>query len=102
MTQFTGRLQGPQLDPTMVLIDIDEGRFRVSSGRVQLGSWPLEKIRAERTSIYRFDLTIDEDRFEFFPDDPSTFSGAVGAVIDLSEPSGRFGLKARIERVANP
>jgi hypothetical protein len=100
MTQYTGRLQGPDLQPSKVLIDIGDGRFRVSAGRSQLGSWPLEKITAERTSIYRFDVTIDNDKFEFFPDDPSAFSDAVGAVVDLSEPKGRFGLKARIEQAA--
>ena len=101
MAQFTGRLQGPQLEPSNVLIDISDGRFRVSAGRIQIGSWPLAKIHAERTSIYRFDLAIDSDRFDFFPDDPSKFSQEVGAIIDLTESKGRFGLKARIERVAN-
>lgn len=101
MTQIAGRLQGPSLEPSKVLIDIRDGRFRVSAGRTQIGSWPLSKIQAERTSIYRFDLDIDGDHFDFFPDDPSTFSDQVGAVIDLTESKGRFGLKARIERVAN-
>jgi hypothetical protein len=101
MAQFTGRLQGPELEPSTVLIDIADGRFRVSAGRVQIGSWALAKIHAERTSIYRFELIIDGDRFDFFPDDPSTFSSEVGAVIDLTESKNRFGLKARIERVAN-
>jgi hypothetical protein len=101
MAQFTGRLQGEHLRPSTVLIDIVDQRFRVSAGRTQIGSWPLEKIQAERTSIYRFDLHIEGDRFDFFPDDPSTFAMAVGAIIDLTESKGRFGLKARIERVAN-
>lgn len=101
MAQFTGRLQGPHLDPSRVLIDIGDDRFRVSTGRRQIGSWPLSKINAERTSIYRFDLEIDGDHLDFYPDDPSTFSNQVGAVIDLTESKGRFGLKARIERAAN-
>lgn len=98
MAHFTGRLQGPELDPTTVLIDIDDGRFRISAGRLHIGSWSVDAIQAERTSIYRFDLTIDNDHFDFFPDDPSDFSDSVGAIIDLTEASGRFGLKARIER----
>lgn len=101
MAHFTGRLQGPQLDPSNVLIDIDEGRFRVSAGRLHIGSWALDRIQAERTSIYRFDIVINGEHFDFFPDDPSAFSEAVGAIIDLSDSRGRFGLKARIERVAN-
>lgn len=101
MPRFTGRLQGEALEPSTVLVDIDDGRFRVSAGRRQLGSWSIEKIKAERTSIYRFDLEIEGERFDFFPDDPSGFSSTVGAVIDLTETKGRFGLKARIERAAS-
>lgn len=101
MAQFTGRLQGSDLDPSTVLIDITDGRFRVSAGRRQLGSWSIQRIHAERTSIYRFDIDIAGDQFQFFPDDPTSFSDAVGAVVDLTESKGRFGLKARIERAAN-
>jgi hypothetical protein len=101
MAQFTGRLQGADLQPSSVLIDITDGRFRVSAGRIQIGSWPLSKITTERTSIYRFEIDIDGDHFEFTPDDPSAFSNEVGAVIDLTETKGRFGLKERIERVSN-
>ncbi len=101
MAQFTGRLQGPQLEPSTVLIDIGDGRFRVSAGRLQLGSWALERITAERTSIYKFTLDIDDEHFDFYPDDPSTFSDAIGAIIDLTEPKGRFGLRQRIEKAAN-
>ena len=101
MAQFTGRLQGPRLEPSKVLIDIGDGRFRVSAGRRHLGSWSLDRITAERTSIYKFSLDIDEEHFDFYPDDPSTFSDSIGAIIDLTEPKGRFGLRERIERSAS-
>ena len=101
MAQFTGRLQGSDLYPSAVLIDISDERFSVSTGRVQIGSWEIQKISAERTSIFRFELNINGDRFDFNPEDPSAFSEAVGAVIDLTESKGRFGLKARIERTAD-
>lgn len=101
MAQFKGRLQGQELEPSTVLIDIRDGRFRVSKGRLKLGSWPLEAVRAERTSIYRFALEIEGDHLEFFPEDPTTFSDTVGAVIDLTESKGRFGLKARIQEATN-
>jgi hypothetical protein len=101
MAQFTGRLQGPELQPSTVLIDVADGRFRVSAGRIQIGSWPLARIHVERTSIYRFDLMIEDDKFEFYPDDPSTFSNEMGAVVDLTDTKGRFGLKERIERASN-
>ena len=98
MARFTGRLQGPNLEPSNVLIDIDDGRFRISAGRRQLGSWPQEAIKALRSSIYRFSLDIDGEHFDFYPDDPSTFSDTIGAIIDLTEPRTRFGLRERIER----
>jgi hypothetical protein len=101
MVQFTGRLQGQNLEPSRVLIDVADDRFRVSAGRRQLGSWPLDRITAERTSIYRFSLAIDGEHFDFSPDDPSTFSDAVGAIIDLSETKSRFGLRERIERATS-
>lgn len=101
MSSFTGRLQGMGLEPTTVMIDITDGRFRVSAGRRQLGSWPLGSIETERKSIYRFDLAIGEERFEFFPADPKGFADEVGVVVDLRETTGRFGLKARIERAAS-
>ena len=84
-----------------MLIEISDGRFRVTAGRRHVGSWALEKIGAERSSIYRFSLDIDGDTFEFFPDDPTAFSNSVGAVIDLTESKGRFGLKARVQEAAN-
>lgn len=103
MAQFKGRLQGPELEPSTVLIDIsqEEGRFRVTAGRTHVGSWSLEKLSAERKSIYRFSLDINGDTFEFFPEDPTAFSDSVGAVIDLTEAKGRFGLKARVQEAAN-
>lgn len=101
MVQFRGRLQGDTLEPSNVLIDIGDGRFRVSAGRLHVGSWALEKISAQRTSIYKFALDIDDEIFDFYPDDPSTFSDSIGAVIDLSESKSRFGLRQRIERAAS-
>jgi hypothetical protein len=101
MAQFTGQLQGSNLEPSRVTIDVSDGRFRIMAGRMPIGSWPAERIKTERTSIYRFSLHIEHEQFEFYPDDPTAFSDAVGAVVDLTEPKGRFGLKERIERAAN-
>lgn len=99
MAQFTGRLQGPQLEPSNVLIDIADDRLRVSAGRIQLGSWALHRISAVRSSIYKFSLDIDGEHFEFYPEDPSRFSDTIGAVIDLTEPRSRFGLRERLEQI---
>jgi len=98
MSNFHGRLQGPALEPTYVTIEVADNRMRIVAGRRRMGSYPLDDVEVERTSIYRFSLTVDTDTLEFFPDEPSEFSEAVGAVIDLRESTGRFGLKARIEK----
>ena len=67
------------MEPSNVLIDIGDGRFRVSAGRLHVGSWALSTITAERTSIYKFSLDIGGEHFDFYPDDPSTFSDTIGA-----------------------
>lgn len=96
MAQYLGRMQGNSLEISYVTVQIEDGRFRIMAGRRPIGSWPLEKIHAERISIYKFDLNIDGEIFEYFPEDPSGFSDEIGAVVDLTNTSGRFGLKRRI------
>lgn len=97
MAQFTGRLESSEIEPSRVLIHIGDGRLRISSGRLHVGSWQVGDIRAERTTVYKFTLVIAGHEFLFFPDDPTRFSDEIGAVIDLTEPAARFGLKTRIE-----
>lgn len=101
MVQFTGQLQSSSLEPSRVSIDLTDGRFRIMAGKTPIGSWPAERIKTERSSIYRFSLHIENEQFEFYPDDPTTFSNAMGAVVDLTEAKGRFGLKERIERATS-
>ncbi len=101
MSYYAGRLKAIRLEPTAVTIEVAEGRFRVVAGKRHLGSWPMETLQIHRTSVYRFAFEIEGDSFEFFPEDPSAFSNAVGAVVDLTESKGRFGLKARIEDASN-
>ena len=102
MANYLGRLQGPSLEPTYVTMEVAEDRLRIVAGRRHMGSWPLNGVSAQRTSVYRFALEIEGDQLEFFPEDPSAFSDAVGAVVDLTEKKGRFGLKARIQDAAGP
>jgi hypothetical protein len=102
MTQYSGRLQSQTLEISSVTVNVDDDdRVRIMKGRVPIGSWPTSKVKAERRSIYKFDLEIDGEGFEFFPDDPSGFGDAVGAVIDLTSEGGRFGLKARIAQASD-
>ena len=89
------------MDPKYVTIEIgDDNRLRIVAGRRRLGSWPLEEVDVERTSIYRFTLEIENSEVEFFPEDPFKFADAAGAVIDLSETRDRFGLKDRIAKAS--
>jgi hypothetical protein len=97
MAYYQGRLQGPKLEPTFVTVEVDDGRLRIVAGRRHMGSWPLDTMDILRTSIYRFAFEIEGDNFEFFPEDPSAFSDAAGAVVDLTGRAGRYGLKARIQ-----
>ena len=97
MAIYTGRLQGPGLEPTSVTVETVDDQIRIATGRTHMGSWSLSDVPVQRTSIYRFSLEIEGDALEFFPEEPSEFSNAVGAVIDLTLPRGRFGLMERVQ-----
>ncbi len=97
MAQYKGRLQSDSLEITYVTVHVDDdSRVRIMAGRRPLGSWPISRVKAERRTIYKYDLEIDGEAFDFFPDDPQGFGDEVGAVIDLTASGNRFGLKARI------
>jgi len=98
---YPGRLQGPKLEPTSVTVETIDDRLRIVAGRTEIGSWPLASVSVERTSIYRFALEIEDDTFEFIPDEPSGFSDDIGAVLDLTARQERFGLKARLQEAKN-
>lgn len=97
MAIYTGRLQGPGLEPTSVTVETVDDQIRITTGRTHMGSWSLSDVHVQRVSIYRFSFEIEGDTLEFFPEEPSEFSNAVGAVMDLTQPRGRFGLKERIQ-----
>jgi hypothetical protein len=98
MATYEGRMRGEKLGLSHVVLRLDDDqRLRIFTGPVAVGSWPMTRVSAERTSIYRFSLDIDGEVFEFFPEDPLGFSEAIGAVIDLT-PTSRFSLKEAIER----
>ena len=101
MTRFLGRMQGSSMDPKFVTVEIgDDARLRIVAGRRRMGTWPLNQVDTERTSIYRFTLRLEDEVFEFFPEDPVEFADAAGAVVNLSEIKGRFGLRARLMETA--
>ena len=101
-TQFPGQLQGEGETTYMpVVIQVDEGRLRMWSGRKRFGSWALLEITAERLTPFRFGLRIEDVTFTFIPDDPGGFSTAVSAIIDLRTHK-RFGLAERIRQSTTP
>ena len=101
MGTYRGRIQGQALEPTMVTIQLEDGRFRMVAGTRRLGSWTRDEVEVERTGIYRFSIRVEGEEFEFHPEQPSEFSNGAGAVIDLRDGRGRFGLAARIREASN-
>jgi hypothetical protein len=68
----------------------------------RIGSWDLAEVTAERNSVYSFLLKTPDITFTFQPSDPSAFSEAIGAVIELRAPKARFGLAERVRQANNP
>ena len=68
----------------------------------RIGSWELADITAERNGVYTFVLKTPDLTFTFQPSDPSAFSEAIGAVIELRAPKARFGLAERVRQANNP
>jgi hypothetical protein len=99
MTIFSGQLQRENEEPLRVHLQIDEDRCRIWTDRRRLGSWQLNDVHTERASVFRFILHLDGADVSFTPDDPSGFSDAMGAVIDLRPARSRFGLAERLRAV---
>ncbi|MGH8874149.1 MAG: hypothetical protein ACRDVM_02695 [Acidimicrobiia bacterium] len=102
LDHFGGRLQQPGADGyTVVTVQLEEGRFRMWSGRRRLGSWARSDVACERASPFRYYLTIDGERFGFVPDDPGGFGHAMDSVIDLRHAASRFGLAERLRKISD-
>ena len=101
MADYTGRLVAHEgeagSEDATVQIE-DGGWVRIFSRHRRYGAWKREDLQAERVSVFRFHLMLDDKRYTFTPDDPGGFSDAIGAMVDARSQS-RFGLKQRIEAV---
>ena len=95
---FEGRLETATGAVALVHIRVDERTMSMRTGRRPMGSWPLDEVRVERISLFRFRLTIGDEELILSPKDPTGFASAAGAVVDLRE--GRHGLRNRINEVA--
>ncbi|MDH4119817.1 MAG: hypothetical protein OEX04_20490 [Acidimicrobiia bacterium] len=83
-------------DPVTATVQVDGEWVRVVAGHRRLGAWPLDSVRCERVTVFRFLLKLDEAEYTFAPDDPSAFAETLGAVVDL-RPKQRFGLGDRVK-----
>lgn len=88
--------------PQRATIQIDEGRCRLFNDRRRIASWDLSEISAERNGVYSFQIKAPDMTFIFQPMDPSGFSEAIGAVIELRAPKTRFGLADRVRQAKTP
>lgn len=83
-------------DPVTATVQVDGDWVRVVAGHRRLGAWPIRAVGCERVTVFRFHLTLDGQDYTFAPDDPTEFSEAMGAVVDL-RPKSRFGLGDRVK-----
>jgi hypothetical protein len=97
MATFDGQLnKGEDTSPERAHVQIEDGRCRLFTDRRRLGSWDLTEIQAERVGVLRFHITAGEYSFSFQPNDPTGFSDAIGATVDLRSARSRFGLADRV------
>lgn len=94
---FPGQLAPAGGVPAPVIIQIDGDRCRFLAGKRRLGSYEMTKVSCERVSPFRFRLTVDTEELYFSPVDPTGFSNAIGAIVDLRA-STRFGLAERLRQ----
>jgi hypothetical protein len=97
MSTFDGQLyKGEDMPPERAHVQIEDGRCRLFTDRRRLGSWDLDEVKAERVGVLRFNVSAGELKFAFQPNDPTGFSQAIGATVDLRSTKSRFGLADRV------
>lgn len=100
MAVYQGQLHRGDDPPQRASIQIEDGRCRLWNDRRRIASWDLEDVHAERAGVFRFRIKAPDMAFDFQPIDPSGFSDAIRAVVDLRATRSRFGLAERV-RLAN-
>jgi hypothetical protein len=96
MQTFRGRMVSHQGgEPFVAVVTVDDEWVRIVSGHRRLGAWTRDALNTQRVTVFRFQMDLDGAPHTFTPDDPATFSEAVGAVVDL-RPKSRFGLGDRV------
>ncbi|HEY7564110.1 MAG TPA: hypothetical protein VIA81_04225 [Acidimicrobiia bacterium] len=98
MAAYLGQLVRGDDPPQRATIQIEDGRCRLWNDRRRIASWDLNEVSAERTGVFRFHITAPDMKFDFQPVDPSGFSDAIKAVVDLRATRSRFGLAERVRQ----
>jgi hypothetical protein len=98
MGVFQGQLHRGDDPPQRAVLQIEDGRCRLLNDRRRIASWDLAEIQAERVGVFRFQIKAPDMTFDFHPSDPSGFSDAIGAVVDLRVTKSRFGLAERVRQ----
>ena len=99
MHTFRGRMVSHESgEPFNAVVTVDDDWVRIVAGYRRLGAWPKSSLVCQRVTVFRFQLELDGVTHTFTPDDPSEFSDAIGAVVDL-RPKSRFGLGERVRKV---
>ena len=97
MLNFRGQLTSHQTgDDFIALVAVDDETVRIWNDHKRIGAWPIDDVKCERVTVFRFQLTIDGVVHTFQPTDPAGFADSVGTVIDL-RPKSRFGLGPRVQ-----
>ena len=100
MATYDGQLYKTEdTPPERAHVQIEDGRCRLFTDRRRMGSWDLSEVRAERSGVLRFHVTAGEFTFIYQPNDPTGFSEAIGATVDLRTSKSRFGLADRVRAV---
>lgn len=74
-TEFKGLLQSPHKPSTALRISIvlSDAWVEVSNDLGFIGKWPSHEMSVERSANNWFKLRLDEEEWDFLPDDPTRF-----------------------------
>jgi hypothetical protein len=73
------------------VFQIVNDRLRLTTGRTELGSWPLTDVEVRRLSTHAFRLDISGEAIHFLPANPDLFASLqfVDEAVDSGEPKKR-------------
>lgn len=98
MRNFKGQIASHVTgDQYVATIAVDGEMVRIWNDHKRVGAWPVQDVKCERVTVFRFQLHLDGVLHTFQPDDPGGFAESVGAIIDL-RPKTRFGLGPRVKK----